>query len=358
MNDNKNNAGDEHEIAYRQEILSRLFGYVRRTDSFYLIGAASMGKTRLLDFLMRNDVRGHYLGDASQNTWLVRVDLNRMPVIDDHQFTFFELLFSSIILCCISQKEVNEEIMKELVSFDSEIIKSQNLLLALRFFEWEVSKLCQNYGIKLCFLFDEFDETYHKMPPEVFAQLRAVRDANKNQLLYGMFLRVHPKKLRENNDNESFYELFSRNLIGIGPYTKTDTMNIIQHLEKDWEIKLTPERREKIVVASGGHPGMVKALLSLIKDPMIAEKMANDDWLTWFSKQVTIQDECEKIWKGLEEDERLALLAPLTGGEINNSTTNLLVIKGVLQKSSTGLRIFSPLFEQYLRSGLSNLGNM
>ena len=353
MDDTKNNSSRERDMAYRKEILSKLFGFVRRTDSFHVIGAASMGKTRLLDFLMLSDVQEYYLGDAAPKTWLVRVDLNRIPVDEDYQFTFFELLLSSIILCCISQKEVNEEIMKELVSLDSDIIKSRNLLLALRFFEWEVSKICQTYGIKLCFLFDEFDEMYRKLPPEVFAQLRAVRDANKSHLLYGMFLRVLPKKLRERDDNESFYELFSRNLIGIGPYTRTDVINIIKHLEKDWEIKLTPEKREQIGTASGGHPGIVKALLSLIKDPLIAQEMENEDWITWFSKQETILEECAKIWGGLAEDERLTLLGHSQDGNIDSPTTQLLVIKGILQKTDNSREVFSPFFKQYIRSGFA-----
>lgn len=349
----KKQAGREHDLTYRQEILSKLFGFVRSTDSFYLIGAASMGKTRLLDFLMRNEVQEYYLGDASQNTWLVRVDLNRIPIAEDRQFTFFELLLSSMILCCVSQKVVNEEIMKELVSADSDIIRSRDLLRALRFFEWEVSKICQKHGIKLCFLFDEFDDAYRRMPPEVFAQLRAVRDANKKQLLYGMFLRVHPRKLRDGNDDESFYELFSRNAIGIGPYSRTDTMNVIQHLESEWEMKLPQEKRDKIELASGGHPGLVKALLTLIKDPLFAQKLEREDWLVLFSKQEIIRDECEKIWYGLEEEERFVLLNPNQSSEVNAIAARRLGIKGLLQESNTGGRMFSPLFELYLGSGLA-----
>jgi hypothetical protein len=189
------------------------------------------------------------------------------------------------------------------------------------------------------------------MPPEIFAQLRAVRDANKNHVLFGMFLRVSPKKLRESNDNESFYELFSRNLLGIGPYSRDDIMNIIQHLEKDWDIKLTPKIREKIRFASGGHPGMVKALLSLINNPLNANKIENEDWLTWFSEQETILEECRKIWIGLEEDEKATLLALFHGGNINNSTDYILKVKGILQKSDNGKTLFSPFFEQFIKGG-------
>lgn len=351
MNGSKKTAGVEHQIAYRQEILSRFFELLRNTESFYVVGAASMGKTRLLDFLMLDNVQEHYLQGQSKNTWLVRVDLNRMPVIDNWGFYFFELLLSSIILCCIGRRDVSADILQELVELDSELIKSHDILFALRYFEWGVGKLCQKHNIKLCFLFDEFDEAYQKMPHEIFSQLRAVRDANKKNLLYGLFVRKPPKKIRANNDNESFYELFSRNVIGLTPYSMTDTLNIIQHLEEDWHMTLVPEIKEKLGQASGGHPGIIKALMSLVKDPVIANKVEkNADWTSWFCRQDVILEECKKIWMGLDQDERKTLLAPFRGEKATDfSAINLLLVKGILKGSG----VFSPFFEYYLKSGLA-----
>lgn len=345
--------GSEHQITYRQEILSRFFDFIKNSDSFYVVGAASMGKTRLLDFLMREDVQAHYLKEEAKKTWLVRVDLNRMPVMDNWGFYFFELLLSSIVLCCIGRRDVDADILNELVELDSALLKERDVLSALRYFEWEVGKLCQKYGIRLCFIFDEFDSAYGKMPPEIFAQLRAVRDSNKYQLLYVLFLRLPPQKIRTNGDNEGFYELLSRNALGIGPYSMTDTLNIIQHLEEDWDIKLKPESKEKLAQASGGHPGIIKALMSLVKDPAIASRLENNtDWLAWFCRQETILEECRKIWLGLDQDERVTLLAPFRGEKtIDTSAFNLLMLKGILK----GNGMFSPCFEYYLKSGLTKL---
>lgn len=132
MTDTTNTVGAEHQITYRQEILSKFFELVRNTESFHVIGAASMGKTRLMDFLMREDVQQYYLKENSKNTWLVRVDLNRMPIAENWGFYFFELLLSSIILFCIVRQDVSPEILKELVELDSELIKSRDVLLTLR----------------------------------------------------------------------------------------------------------------------------------------------------------------------------------------------------------------------------------
>lgn len=356
MSTKKNNAGSEHQITYRQEILSKFFGFVSDTDSFYIVGAAGMGKTRLLDFLMRNDVQEYYLKNESQSTWLVRVDLNRMLAADvakkNWGFYFFEFLLNSVLISCISQENMNEEIARELNALDAEVIKNRDVLLALRFFELGVTKICQKYDIKLCFLFDEFDEAYSNMPREVFAQLRGVRDANKNYLLYAMFLRVPPKNLRPGGDNESFYELLSGNALGIGPYGMTDTLHIIQHLEKDWSMDLPTDIKEKIGMASGGHPGIVKALMRLAKDPAVIKKMENEDWVAGFSNQKTIIEECEKIWLGLEKDEKLTLLSAFHGEKkTDSSIANLLALKGILKDRG----VFSPFFEYYLKSGLTKV---
>ncbi|HSB03255.1 MAG TPA: hypothetical protein VLE49_21575, partial [Anaerolineales bacterium] len=74
--------GPQYPTDYRQEILSPFFRYVQSTESFYVIGAASMGKTRLLDFLMHSEVQKQYLGENASHHWLIRVDLNRLAVKD------------------------------------------------------------------------------------------------------------------------------------------------------------------------------------------------------------------------------------------------------------------------------------
>jgi hypothetical protein len=100
---------------------------------------------------------------------------------------------------------------------------------------------------------------------------------------------------------------------------------------------------------------MVKVLLSLIKEPLHVQKLDDQNWLSWFSKQETILEECEKIWLGLEDDEKLTLLTPSQGGNRNDSVIDQLTVKGILQKSDSGFRAFSPFFDQYLRSGLAKV---
>ena len=70
--------GPTHPLTYRTEIAAPLFDLLRAGESATIIGSASMGKSRLLQFLLRSDVQQHYLGDTAATTWLVLADCNRL----------------------------------------------------------------------------------------------------------------------------------------------------------------------------------------------------------------------------------------------------------------------------------------
>src|SRR6266496_2382820 len=134
------------EIHLRRETLERFFQYVQSAESFYVVGGASMGKTRLLDLLMKEEIQQHYLGQASNHTWLIRVDMNRLS-IKNEPWAFYELLLSSIALES-SKHQDKTNIRAELVDLDAKAIQSHDLLLSLRFFEMAVNRLCQVFNLK------------------------------------------------------------------------------------------------------------------------------------------------------------------------------------------------------------------
>jgi hypothetical protein len=291
------------------------------------------------------------MGDElSTKTWLARVDMNRLRSENDWGFRFFELLLNTVLFACNKNEstEENEKLRIALATLDSEVIESKDALKAHRLFEMAVNMLCQSYGIKICFLFDEFDATYQTMPHELFAHLRAVRDANKYRVSYALFLRNLPEKLRDPIDNESFYELISRNMIGMGPYSPQDGYHIIEQLEKRREYVLSQNKREWLYIASGGHPGLIQALFAIFKDhPSITVETGN---VTWFAGQESVKEEFRKLWMGLLEEEKNGLLEFARGNHITMSqaTGKLLTAKGLLKPAASGIDFFSPLFRYWL----------
>ncbi|MBK8780916.1 MAG: hypothetical protein IPO22_03780 [Anaerolineales bacterium] len=351
---------------YREEILKPFFKYVKSGESFYVVGAPSVGKTRLMDFVMgddsdaiwageeidRDQVKNKYLGeDAAPRTWLVRVDMNRMRHENDWSFQFYELLLHTLLLTCnrCLNMEKIESLKVDLATLDAQVIQSKDALMAHRFLEMAVNMICQSYNIQICFLFDEFDDTYKSMPREVFAQLRAIRDANKYRISYILFMRNLPEKLRLPSENESFYELISRNLLGIGPYSAMDTFHIVEQLEKRRDYELSKENREWVWEVSGGHPGLIQALFILLKEKSPdAAQMQNLDWI---SKQDMVREEFRKLWDGLLEDEQkdLPKIAGGDYGSVSPATGKLLLAKGLIKPYSGRMVYFTPLIGCWLK---------
>jgi energy-coupling factor transporter ATP-binding protein EcfA2 len=356
---------NNYPIQFREEVLKPFFNWIKSGESLFIIGAPSVGKTRLMDLLMGDDpdalregitpdrqrVKKYYLGDEiSAKTWFCRVDMNRLRTENDWGFSFFELLLNTVLLAC-NRCESTDEIEKikmALAALDSEVIESKDALKAHRLFEMAVNMLCQSYGIKLCFLLDEFDETYQTMPRELFAHLRAIRDANKYCVSYALFMRNLPDKLRAPTENEGFYELISRNMLGLGPYSQQDTLYIISQLENRHEISLSQDQRGWLYTLSGGHPGFTQALFKSFKEhPQAIAQMPNTEWC---AKQEAVQEEFRKIWIGLLDDERAGLLefTHRNQNPMSATTGKLLLAKGLLKSTDSNVKVFSPLFEYWL----------
>lgn len=358
---------EKSQIEYRREVAEPIFNLLESGESFYVIGAPSAGKTRFIDHLTgdnfdarrkgnsldRHLIKKRYLGEnQASDFWLVRVDLNRLRIENGWDFGFFELLLNTLLLTSYKCEESDEaeKIKTTLASLWAEVINSKDSLIAHRQLEMAITKICQIYDIRICFLFDEFDEIYQTMPKEVFGYLRAIRDANKYFVSYALFLRNLPEKLRPPEEIESFYELISRNPLGLGPFTETDSLHVvIKQLEERHDLHLTQEKRLWLYNFSGGHPGFIQALLKLYKErPQSFEKMQNP---AWCAKQEIVQEECRKLWFGLLDNEQQGLLHFVNGSQhlIQQDTGKLLLAKGMLKPMGNGeAKVFSPLFKHWL----------
>jgi hypothetical protein len=74
--------GPIHPITYRAELTTPLFHRIHAGESCAVVGAASMGKSRLLQFILRPDVATHHLAKLTRTdatpTLLLWIDCNRM----------------------------------------------------------------------------------------------------------------------------------------------------------------------------------------------------------------------------------------------------------------------------------------
>lgn len=335
--------GPEHPLSYRQEIATSLFDLLRGGESGAVVGPASMGKSRLLQFLLRADVQQHYLGDAAAATWLILVDCHRLAAVSE--WGLYELLLTALTEAISIQADPT--LRDWLNNLRREVITGGNALLARRHVEWATRVLCREHGIRLSFILDEFDEAYRALPASALANLRALRDADRYSICYVLVVRDHPGRLRSPGDNEGFYELFSRSIVGLKPYSEADTRRVIAQLAARRGHPVTESQEADMLALSGGHPGLLVALFDVLHR---GEALAPDQEPTkWALAQPPVTEECRKLWNGLAPDEQLALSRLAQGIGAPYAIRELLTLKGLIQPMARDeVHFFSPVFREYI----------
>lgn len=345
----------EHPISYRQELAAPIFQKLRARESCAVIGAASMGKSRLLQFLLRADVRRHYLADAAATMLLVWLDCNRMA-----EFTAWglhELCLTGLIESC-GEQPATSTLRANLTEWRKEAIVTQNGLLAQRYVELALQLICQEQRLQVCFILDEFDEAYRSLPPQALASLRALRDHHKYWLTYLLLLRDHPQELRPPDECEGFYELISRSVLGLHPYSEADSRRIIEQVvtRRSHELnRLMDKATLDLLRLSGGHPGLLIALI----DALTQEPPLGETWDNWAHRQSKAREECRKLWQGLRREERTTLHQLAQGLDASIRERESLLLKGLIKAGSTATKVcfFSPLFQEYAAGQAPTQGN-
>lgn len=332
--------GPTHPVTYRGETLAPVFALLPAGESAAVVASASMGKSRLVQFLLRPDVARHYLGDAAERLLLVWLDCNRLG---DFTAWYLYELFLDALLAAVEERPALAALRDEYRALHLEVIRNANPLLAQRIVERFTRTLCREHSLTVCLVLDEFDEAYARLPRQVLAGLRGLRDANKYRLCYLLFTRQHPEHLRDPAECEGLYEQFSRNILHLQPYQPEDARRVIEQLAARRGLDralLTAEVVEELLALSGGHPGLLTALVSGLRDEPPASMGRLQAWAQGLGK---VQEECRKLYEGLRPEEQSGLRLLAHNQPPGRTAVELLEQKGLLVRGGEEeLAIFSP----------------
>lgn len=328
-----------HSLSYRSEIVGPLFAHLRAGDSCAIVGAGSMGKSRLLQFIREERVQRHYLDEALELPLLAWADANRLQAIS--AWGLYELLITALVEACAEHAEAHP-LLAEAAVIRDRAVNSRDELLACRALELLVPMVLTATKRTLVFLCDEFDQIYEEVSSLAFANLRALRDRFKFRVCFVLLVRNHPSQLRPPHECEGFYELISRAVLGLGPYGGEDARHVAEQIAQRRLIALGPEGAAVIAQLSGGHPGLIGALCDRAKEGLELSlgPAAGDE---------RVREECRKLVLSLSEDERLAVHR-LVDGDDGPPELDQLLLKGIVRAQGTERRIFSPLLAHYLAS--------
>jgi DNA-binding winged helix-turn-helix (wHTH) protein len=332
---------------YRQEIVTRIMDTITAGESCSIVGVASTAKSNLFRFLIRPDVRQKYLGESWGKYLFLYIDTNSLTELSE--WGLYELLLRRIVEATEGLK-VESQWSKLFNDLYQQAVWPEKRPLARGYLERGVKNLCQRLGFRLVFLFDEFDKIFRQGDTRFFLSLRALRDEHKYRLSYVVATRDELSRIRENvGECESFYELFSLNTYGLGPYNRADAINMVQRLAARRGIAVTDADTNLLLRVSGRHPGLLRAAFWALSDGKIDK---SGDIYRQLLDNPDIQAECTKIWDSIGGDERTALADVATGCELrqlDQVIVQLLRLKGlVIESRASQATIFCRLFQDFV----------
>jgi len=337
---------DRYTINYRRAEARQVMSWIDAGQSGCLVGLRGAGKSNFLRFLLREDVRHHYLARNCPDTVFVLVSF--LALTECSEWAVYELILDRLLdpVCRQCADEA-----RDLASCHRRIMRSRDPLAARQALERCVGLLCRRPAQRVVLLLDEFDAVFGTLDPSLFRCLRAIRDAHKGQVVYVVVVADELIRLRDDLAQvEHFLRLVNRNLCYLGPYCQADAQQMARYLASQRSLELSPRDAARLVELSGGHAGLLKATVSLLWSAGFEGNLAKLPPV--LAGEPALQAECRKVWDGLLEDEQGALCALVSGVHADPAALGSLRRRGLVREAGSqppASSIFSPLFAGFVR---------
>ncbi len=331
-------------LTFRADVVKPIYQTLAAGDSCSVVGIGSVGKSNLLRFLRRDDVRQAQLGESWTTYLLVYIDINKILKLS--RWGLFELMLHQLLID-LTNLGADQQVLETLDELHQRAAQPKTRYLALRHLDRAIRLVCHQLGLRLVFLFDEFDELCRRMAPEGFSALRALRDDYKYQVMYLVATRLELERLRDEiKEIEAFEELVTPHTFWLGPYSEADARFMLHRLASRHKMPLDEDSTTKILEATGSHPGLLREGYSVFRK-------SPDDFFDALVKSIKAQAECQRIWLSLSSQEQEGMLALTDQGHAPDELTDIiqrLCHKGLVRgETPEDTHIFSSIFGAYIR---------
>jgi len=335
---------DRYPLTYRALQVRQVISWIKAGQSGCIVGLRGGGISNVLHFLLLEEAHQQYLKEDYDDFAFILIDL--LALTECTEWAVCELILDRL-LAHFHSHGIKEDTSREMASLQREVIRSRNLFSAYRAVERCMDILCRPPSQRIVLLFSEFDEVFRTLDPSLFRCLRAIRNAHKGQVCYVVAVTNELARLRNDlAEVEHFYQLVSRNVCYLGPFCEAETRHMIHYLSVRRPVGLGEEDTARLVELSGGHPGLLKAILSLLWN---AHQEGNlEELAATLKDERAVQAECQKVWESLSASEQSALYALVAGAQVAPNILCRLKHRGVVRAGQLGSLIFSPLFAHFV----------
>jgi DNA-binding winged helix-turn-helix (wHTH) protein len=340
-------------LTFRENQVTEIMNALRAGESCSVVGIGSVGKSNLVRFLEREDVREKYLGEACKSFLFVYLDGNKL--LKRSFWALTELMLHQMLLT-LTERRAEEELLSTMEDLHQKAVARKTRFLSARHLDRAVSIVRRRLGVRVVFLMDEFDDLFPTLSARGFSMLRALRDDHKYGLMYLVATRLEWARLRDNPFKaEAFEELVSAHTIWLGPYAEQDARDMLNRLQARRGTSVDLGVLDQILKMAGGHPGLLRAAHSA------SAKRHSASLASTLARSTRVQDECRRIWHSLSESEQEALTALAGKTEVAShlqEALSMLRRKGIVGGPwAVNSGIFARLLDGYIQSDHPAIGS-
>jgi hypothetical protein len=259
----------------------------------------------------------------------IYIDFNLM--VDMTEQAFYELILRST-LAVLPDLDASSQTRDRLQDAYKKVVDSPNAFLIPLGFNEGIVTLCEELGRRVVFLFDEFDGPYRKIDQRVFLNLRALRDRYERRLCYVVATGQRLSSMRQGSEIGEFCEMFSHQTLYLGPLSYNDVQYAVTINLSTEDVPATGRDVDFVWAETGGHPGLLDAVCHVlaamggVEDDkgyqLVRDKLDSDP---------NVRSECVKLWSGLSDLQRDALIDFVSGKGIDRAHLRSLQRVGILR---------------------------
>jgi hypothetical protein len=292
----------------RSKEIGQLLSYIKEGNSAQLIGLPGAGRGNLLGFLAYNrSVRIKHLGEDEQLKYHFVLcnfsEIKNRPLFDVMKFLFLEL--SSSLHERRKEEEflVVDQMFKEALSYQDELVLFQGLKKAIDFLTLEKH-------ISVVFLLERFETYIPLVTSEFFTNLRSIRSRAKYKFSVIFSVTRPLEDLLEPTLMADFYEFVAGHHVYLSLLDKAGIAFRAEYLEKLTGQKISQITIDSILSLTAGHGKLTRLAMEAASSQQHKSDSITEDFLLSLK---TIQGALFEIWYFLTPDEQQDMLTLCQG---------------------------------------------
>ena len=339
-------------VPIRGEDLGRLLSRVHQGKCCSLVGVSNTGKSWVLRLLAEDQARSMCARAHELTHMVVFVDCLESG---DSEHAFYVLLLRRIIEEA-DGFQVSAPTIQALKSLHQQMLHITSDVAARSLFGSCMRELAREAKLGLVLVFDEFEDAFRMLPPWPFRQLRAQHDAWHGRLRFITATHRRLESLRADRDTYEFRELFQLGTVILRPLGPADAGRFLSHVAARQRTPLQPQHAEAAIALSGGHPGLLETIYSLLDGAESGSEMSADSLMTELLGQPPIQDELRQILESLTDEDISDLKAVANGQGLSRNAAerpSLGELGLINWDDENRPSVFSPLLAAFAKNGFS-----